>query len=783
MSAVSSLQIGGNVYDIYSKSAISSNFANSANTARNGNFYEDTVGIPANFNAASTYAVGAQVSTAGYVYSASAAVSTAGAWSAVSSKFARLTQVNWTINDTSITGLYKGLQLWVKLPSYGGSSGSNATMLNINSSGAKQVRINNGNYTTHYSSGTVIHLTYDGTYFQVGDRTDGNDRVGQYSATDSQNYPIILKRTTGGQETQTVKYASAFTYNPSTSSLKVSNISSNNITATTFSGNLSGSANSALTSQYAVSAGAAPVASHNHGTLQSNFTKLLVNDSSVSTWSGQFGVLNDGYWLYSIRGQSTVPSWFAPNFAAGIAFGGYDTKGVISVQYDSPKIKIAGGNGKTSAGAPVWWIGLNGTSGKTYTLPGDTSTLAATTGSYTSTNGMKVYSAVVAGSVPGTSHDHSYTISAKTTAFNVSAGIQLSAGSNIDITSAGDKAIGISARNNIANASDKSTYFDGTSAIYAKSATSATNAAKAADSDKLGGVLPGGYSLSGHNHVYKLSGNGTAVNVSAGVNFKPSGSNIKFYVSGNDIYISAKNDNSTAYIPSGFQISGINGTTTGVYYLSALKLNAGTNIGFTSASNSQITITAKDSTYTTANFITANKTVGVSSNGTNVGTVNLSAISFSAGSNVALGTAANNIITITAKDTTYTTSNFITATHLSNIQTASGYAADWNTNKTGLTNSAKSGWSAWSAVTANSSTWATNTDTKVSQTVTSDNVFYPILTKDSNGTTTVTAGTRFADVVTVNPSTKMVRANKFGITSSATMEYNTATNSVDFIFN
>ena len=143
------------------------------------------------------------------------------------------------------------------------------------------------------------------------------------------------------------------------------------------------SANSALTAKYAVSAGAAPVASHNHGTLQSNFTKLLANDSSVSTWSGQFGVLNDGYWLYTVRGQQNTPSWFAPNFAAGIAFGGYDTKGVISVQYDSPKIKIAGGNGKTSAGAPVWWIGLNGTNGKTYTLPGDTSTLAATTGSYT----------------------------------------------------------------------------------------------------------------------------------------------------------------------------------------------------------------------------------------------------------------------------------------------------------------------------------------------------------------------------------------------------------------
>lgn len=55
----------------------------------------------------------------------------------------------------------------------------------------------------------------------------------------------------------------------------------------------------------------------------------------------------------------------------------------------------------------------------------------------------------------------------------------------------------------------------------------------------------GDFSLTSHNHSYTLSGNGTAVNVSAGVNFKPSGSNIKFYVSGNDIYISAKNDNTT----------------------------------------------------------------------------------------------------------------------------------------------------------------------------------------------------------------------------------------------
>lgn len=330
MAAISSLQIGGVTYDIYAKSAAqapvsshelsshshfstyfngtsansaltsksalsagsatkavsasganSATFALSSNTARNGNFFEDSLGgVPATFNSASTYTAGAQVYTGGYIYSAKAAT-TAGVWSAASGQFARLPQVNWTITDTNITGLYKGLQLWVRIPSYGGSSGSNATMLNINGSGAKQIRYNNGNYTTHYVPGTYIPMTYDGNYFQIGDRTDGNNVVGQYSATDNNNYPIILKRTTGGQETQTVKYASAFTYNPSTSSLKTSNISSNNITATTFSGNLSGNATSAKnagTATYATSAGSAPFIAHDHAyKLSGNGTALYLS--------------------------------------------------------------------------------------------------------------------------------------------------------------------------------------------------------------------------------------------------------------------------------------------------------------------------------------------------------------------------------------------------------------------------------------------------------------------------------------------------------------------------
>jgi len=621
--------------------------------------------------------------------------------------------------------------------------------------------------------------------------TAANVNASQWNA-DSARYILFGEN----KASTTVGYDSDFTYNPSSNKLLVKNISSTNITATTFSGNLSGTAiHSRHLKPFIINANNGSAHYYKMCTLtfgsKATPTTFIFGsrDSGDNNGEGLLVIRNDNYQgtgnkdrVYLLTEQDLSlefkTSHTTDNTEVYVKVGGWgtiyysvlNTNNTVTTQnieveqsvYDAVpttvpvyRYSLTNHNHYLSAlnGTATYFSGTTAApsalsaltakyalSAKAAPVASHTIASHSDTATYFSGNsarsacsatsaknaGTATY-ATSAGAAPVASHNHNYTISANTTAFNVSAGIQLSAGTNINITSAGTKAIGISARNDIANASDKSTYFDGTSALYAKSATSATNAAKAADSDKLGGVLPGGYALSGHNHAYKLSGNGIAVNVSAGVNFKPSGSNIQFFVSGNDIYISAKNDNSTAYIPSGFQVSGINGTTTGVYYLSALKLNAGTNIGFTSASNSQITITAKDTTYTTANFITA--------------------------------------------------------THLSNIQTASGYAADWNTNKAGLTNSAKSGWSAWSAVTANSSTWATNTDTKVSQTVTSDNVFYPILTKDSSGTTTVTAGARFADVVTVNPSTKMVRANKFGITSSATMEYNTATNSVDFIFN
>lgn len=100
---------------------------------------------------------------------------------------------------------------------------------------------------------------------------------------------------------------------------------------------------------------------HTHDLNSSSLTKLVDN---VTTNSQDMVGGNKGFLLRSLRMQAKAPDWLEGNYAAGIAFGGSDTKGVISHAYSSPAIKFAGGNGS----APVWWLRLTGTSGKTYNL-------------------------------------------------------------------------------------------------------------------------------------------------------------------------------------------------------------------------------------------------------------------------------------------------------------------------------------------------------------------------------------------------------------------------------
>lgn len=227
------------------------------------------------------------------------------------------------------------------------------------------------------------------------------------------------------------------------------------------------------------------------------------------------------------------------------------------------------------------------------------------TSALTSKSALSAGYATSAGAAPFIQHDHNYTISAKTTAFDISAGIQLSAGDNIEITSAGANAIGISA---------KDTTYDEYDFITAASSN---------------------YIIDAYNWAKDWNTNKNNVTGSAA-----SGAEASAWIENNKTDI------------------------TNLKNIKAFKTIAGIDAA-TSADTLSIT---------------------------------------TAGGNISI-TTANNTITLSSKDTTYTTANFITATHLPNIETASGYATDWNDNKTNVMYSAELGAYASSYINTNESKW------------------------------------------------------------------------------
>lgn len=105
---------------------------------------------------------------------------------------------------------------------------------------------------------------------------------------------------------------------------------------------------------------------HSHGLAHQDFTVTLSDDDTNLKWT-RLGNQNGGsFWLKSIRGQTKAPAWFLPDYSAGIAFGGADTKGIISVRYSQPGVRFAGGNGD----APVWYFTITGSNDKSYDLNG-----------------------------------------------------------------------------------------------------------------------------------------------------------------------------------------------------------------------------------------------------------------------------------------------------------------------------------------------------------------------------------------------------------------------------
>ena len=158
------------------------------------------------------------------------------------------------------------------------------------------------------------------------------------------------------------------------------------IHATTFYGSLSGNATSAskvanaLTLQFngttnqtydGSSAKTFNVNLINSGSglLHNGLTTTIANFEEGSTDTGWKMICpeysTNGFILKSIRTNSKTPDWILGEYSAGIAFGGGDTKGVISVTYTAPTIEFAGGN---KFGVPTWWIKMTGTTGKTYNL-------------------------------------------------------------------------------------------------------------------------------------------------------------------------------------------------------------------------------------------------------------------------------------------------------------------------------------------------------------------------------------------------------------------------------
>lgn len=103
---------------------------------------------------------------------------------------------------------------------------------------------------------------------------------------------------------------------------------------------------------------------HSHGLAHQDFTVTLSDDDTNLKWTRLGNQNGEGFWLKSIRGNVKAPAWFQPNNGAGVAFGGGSTKGIISVKYNEPSIRFAGGNGD----APVWYFTITGANDKSYDL-------------------------------------------------------------------------------------------------------------------------------------------------------------------------------------------------------------------------------------------------------------------------------------------------------------------------------------------------------------------------------------------------------------------------------
>lgn len=103
--------------------------------------------------------------------------------------------------------------------------------------------------------------------------------------------------------------------------------------------------------------------SHTH-TLSSLGMYVALSSTTTGGWDMIGKDYATGVWIKALKGAMNAPSWYAQRYASGIAFGGGDTKAVISLSNSLPQVRFASGAGTS----PQWWFGLKGTKEEEYNL-------------------------------------------------------------------------------------------------------------------------------------------------------------------------------------------------------------------------------------------------------------------------------------------------------------------------------------------------------------------------------------------------------------------------------
>ena len=112
-----------------------------------------------------------------------------------------------------------------------------------------------------------------------------------------------------------------------------------------------------------------------------NINFKAVSDSlATGGWKKLNGLNNHPTIAISFNTSQAV--WNSSTYSSTLVFGASDTRGMLDIAYNSPIITFGGTNyAQATEDRPKWYFKLSGTSDKTYILPSDSKTLAATDGS------------------------------------------------------------------------------------------------------------------------------------------------------------------------------------------------------------------------------------------------------------------------------------------------------------------------------------------------------------------------------------------------------------------